>query len=292
MSEGGCRVHASHASGQSVGCALRDGTRRSAQGPSTSKNAAAVAREGPASAVLRNHGGGSNSSVGAWHLYSQGPGNPGRSRSDPGTTVCEHIPTAEQATENRWRSDVTEYFQDYIAVPHCAAFGVVLVVSPWCHLPGGPRYPSKKKLTTTSAAWTRLEKDGIRCSSAIYIFGLLFVLFEWGVFISRGRSWFRRNIGIAGSGHRDFILTLSRPSSMRSGKGAQMGVTWPWVVSAETASETPSRFPGYSLHRAIPSGWVPVRTACCASRWWRVGPRYDFMRFGIIPLPPRPRQAT
>ena len=183
---------------------------------------------------------------------------------------------------------MTSYFQDYLTVGFFAGLGALLVMV----MLGvasilRPNNPSAAKSSTYECGVDPVGSGWSQTYVRYYIFGLLFVIFDVeAVFVfpmgDPGRSTRLVRIDRDRGLHPDLG---PRPGLRHPQGSAQVGVAQKFgVPKPVTWLLNWSR--SYSL-------WLfQFGLACCAIELMAAsGPRYDFMRFGIIPLPASPRQA-
>ena len=183
---------------------------------------------------------------------------------------------------------MTPYFEQYITVGVFAALGVVLVAAILGVASAlRPKNPTKEKAITYECGVDPVGSGWSQTYVRYYIFGLLFVIFDVeAVFIFPwaidGRGARRFRLGRDHHLHAD----VARRPRVRDQEGcAAMGVAQKFgMPKPVTWLLNWSR--KYSL-------WLfQFGLACCAIEMMAAsGPRYDSMRFGIIPLPASPRQA-
>ena len=132
-----------------------------------------------------------------------------------------------------------------------------------------------------------LGRDGARTYVRYYVFGLLFVIFDveavfifpWAIQAEElGRFWARGNDPLHAHAPRGTRI-CRQEGCPQVGLIDKFGAPKPvsWLLNWSRS---------YSM-------WLfQFGLACCAIELMAAsGPRYDFMRFGIIPLPASPRQA-
>ena len=183
---------------------------------------------------------------------------------------------------------MAEYFQDYITVAVFAGFGAILVAAAvgvgWLLRPSRP---SATKAQSYECGIDPVGSGWAQTHIRYYIFALLFLIFDveavfifpWAV---RLESLGDVRPGRDGDLHRD---PARRPGVRGAQRGAEVGVL--------DRFESPKPLTWLLNWSRKYSLWLfQFGLACCAIEMMAAaGPRYDFMRFGIIPLPASPRQA-
>ena len=183
---------------------------------------------------------------------------------------------------------MTSYFENYLFVGAFALLGVVLVLV----MLGvasilRPNKPTAAKKLTYECGVDPVGEGWSQTYVRYYVFGLLFVIFDVEAAFIFPWAILAEELGVFGAGcnHHLHAHPGGRPVLCHQKGSSAVG-----VIQRFGAPKPVSWLLNWSRRYSL---WMfQFGLACCAIELMAAsGPRYDFMRFGIIPLPASPRQA-